>query len=139
MATYGHVWLGLVFRKLLDTEVDGFVHKGKHYEWQDIVKIHRLRKASDFAFVGLSLMPHLHYPAAYVYLNDGKCIQLMGRLLQRLGEEAPPDSLRGNTKAFDELVSLLEQKRMRNSALTASAATPYGVREAAERYTTYQR
>ena len=49
-------------------------------------------------------------PFVRIYLKDGCCIALRGRVLEKFGEKSKVDTLRGTTVAYDELISLIESK-----------------------------
>jgi len=110
MATYGHCHLGFTFRRLLEVKPDGFIYRGKHYQWDGINKIKRYDSPSwNLLFYQVGT------PLAYVYLKDGKRICIRGRVLQKEGEKSEVGFIRGATKAYDELLNLLEKKWKANN------------------------
>lgn len=110
MAIYGHRHLSSIFKKLLEVRPDDFVFEGKRYDWSDIKKIKRYDSPlwSLFFYQGGT-------PVAYIYLKDGKRIRIRGRVLEKEGEKPEVGFVRGASKAYDELLNLMEEKRKANS------------------------
>ena len=110
ITVYGHRHLGPVFKKLLEVGPDGFVFEGKHYNWNDIKNIKRY----DSPFWNL-LFYQGGTPIAYIYLKDGKRIRIRGRVFEKEREKAEVGFVRGTSKAYDELLNLMERKEEINS------------------------
>jgi hypothetical protein len=105
MTIYGHRKLSSQFRKILELEQGGFVFEGKHYNWNEIKKIKRY----DSPFWNL-LFYQGGTPRAYIYLKDGKCIRIRGRIFEQEGKKPEVGFVQGATAAYDELLNLIEEK-----------------------------
>jgi hypothetical protein len=106
MAVYGHSHIGNIFEDILEISEDGFIYDGKQYRWADIKKIKRYDSLfwSLFFYQGGT-------PVAYVFLNDGKRIRIRGRVLMKKGEQSDLDFFSGKSRAYEELLDLIEKKR----------------------------
>ena len=94
------------FEKIIEIHDDGFVFDNKRYKWNDIKRIKRY----DSILCNL-LFYQGGTPRAYIYLNDGKCIKLRGRILQKENEHLDIDSIKGSSSAYKELIELLTNKK----------------------------
>ena len=101
--TYGHLSLSIFFRPLLDLDEEGFNVKGRRYAWSDIERV----RVWQLAWPGVGYVPDAKLlPRADVHLTDGVVIHIRGDVLEKRG----PALAQGYTSAFDELVSLFQEK-----------------------------
>jgi hypothetical protein len=102
-ATYGHVSLSIFFRPLLSLDEEGFTVKGRRYGWSDVERVRVWQLASP----GVGYMPDAKLlPRADVHLTDGQVVHIRGEVLEKRG----PALASGYNTAFDELVSLFQEK-----------------------------
>ena len=102
---YGHKFLGLFFRELIEIDDHGFTYHGRRYSWDDIKKVVRL----DNAFYTLFLYS-FGGPYTKIHLSDGNKIRVLGRVLERKGEKSTVSFVGVKSRAYEDLISIIESK-----------------------------
>ena len=106
MTEYGHRHLKFIYRKLLSIDDNGFEFKDKQYSWEDIKKIKRYDNTA-FSL----LLYQAGTPRAYIYLNDGNCIKIKGRVLEMKNIKPTHDFISGRSNAYNILLRTFENKK----------------------------
>ena len=105
---FGHKHFGFLYTELLEVTEDGFKFKGNTYFWKDIKEISRFD-----TFLYTLLYYQYGYPRSVIYLIDGKKFYIQGRILQEEGKKSE-FKFWSTTKAYNELMSLMESKRQKD-------------------------
>jgi hypothetical protein len=102
MSLYGHRQLTLFFFPLLETSKNGFVFKGKRYQWHEVARVEIWQEWwPPFGKVIVEYVSH-----ARISLKDGSKIKINGRAFEKKNE--PLD--KGYLSAFDEIIDLFEKQ-----------------------------
>ena len=98
---YGHRVLWFFFTPLFALTGDGFDHDGRHYLWSDLGII----RVTQVPFPAKNTT--IYFGRADIHLSDGRAVRLRAEDVVKRGALVA----RGYPSAFDELVSLLQEKR----------------------------
>lgn len=100
---YGHRHFGFWFKPILLVTPNGFEFKGKHYQWNDIVRIN-----PHDSIVYLFLFNKT--PRSSIVLSDGKRIWINARALEKQGVKPHISFFSCISDAYEELMALIRNK-----------------------------
>lgn len=103
MSVFGHRYLSMFFRPVIEITADGFVYKAQRYPWTAVKAV----DVSDSPFRALAGFPAA-IPRATITLVDGTQIRLNARVLERQGHKPKVGFWSHKSDAFDELVGLFK-------------------------------
>jgi hypothetical protein len=101
--SYGHRALWFFFSPLFELTGDGFNHAGRHYHWSDLGMIRITQVPVPTQGQGKIV----YFGRADVHLSDGTAVRLRAEDVVKRGALLS----RGYQSAFDELVSIFQEKR----------------------------
>lgn len=101
MDTYCHRVSPCHVIPFLMVKEDGFIFKGKHYEWESVESL-QVRMPPLGGLLGT--------PRAVVRLTDGECIRINGRALERQNVRQQIRPFTRVSESFIELISLFRRR-----------------------------